>query len=150
MKIYLAICRNKFYLYDETRKPVYIDGEKFFDYETNKIREASRRLTDKLVDENNLADAGELKFFVLENDDASLNESFSKAQSSTVEKIFPLNDLLRKTIDALEKNPQLYVRELGINYDGTCYRAENSLLTKREYSLLALTIEPQELLKFVD
>ncbi|MBR0287677.1 MAG: hypothetical protein IJQ82_01735, partial [Selenomonadaceae bacterium] len=66
-KFYLAICRNKFYLYSDNRKPVYIDGEIFFEYETSKIREATGRLTNKIVDENNLSNANELKFFVIEN-----------------------------------------------------------------------------------
>lgn len=150
MKFYLAICKNKFYLFDDGRKPVHIDGEIFFEYETNKIREASDRLTEKIVDENNLSDKSEVKFFVVENGDAALNESFSKAQDELITKKFSLNELLRKTIFDLAKNPKLYISELGVNYDGECYRTENGLLTKRDYSLLALTIEPATLLKFAD
>lgn len=150
IKFYLTICKNKFYLYDDNRKPVYIDGEAFFDYETNKIREAANRLTDKIVDENNLSDKNELKFYVIENSDAALNESFAKSQGERIAKKFSLNELLRKTIAELAKNPKLYVAEFGVNYDGECYSTENGLLTKRDYSLLALTIEPTALIKFVE
>ena len=149
-KFYLAICKNRFYLYDDSRKPVHIDGEAFFEYDTNKIREASNRFTDKIVDENNLADKNELTFFIVENSDTALNESFSKAQSNLIAKKFSLNEFLRKTINELAKNPKLYISELGINYDGECYRIENELLIKNDYSLLALSIEPTTLLKFVD
>lgn len=150
MKFYLAICKNKFYLYDEARKPVHIDGNPFFDYERNKIREATFELTEKIVDDNNLANKNELKFLVVENSDAVLNESFAKAQGNLIAKKYPLNELLRKTIRELAKNPKLYVNELGVNYDGECYNVENEILTAREYSLLALSIEPKELLNFVD
>lgn len=150
MKFYLAICKNKFYLYDEARKPVHIDGNPFFDYERNKIREATLELTEKIVDDNNLANKNELKFLVVENSDAVLNESFAKAQGNLIAKKYPLNELLRKTIRELAKNPKLYVNELGVNYDGECYNVENEILTAREYSLLALSIEPKELLNFVD
>lgn len=150
IKFYLTICKNKFYLFDDNRKPVYIDGEAFFDYETNKIREAANRLTDKIVDENNLSDKNELKFYVIENSDAALNESFAKSQGERIAKKFSLNELLRKTIAELAKNPKLYVAEFGVNYDGECYSTENGLLTKRDYSLLALTIEPTALIKFVE
>lgn len=150
MKFYLAICKNKFYLYDEARKPVHIDGNPFFDYERNKIREATLELTEKIVDDNNLANKNELKFIVVENSDAVLNESFAKAQGNLIAKKYPLNELLRKTIRELAKNPKLYVNELGVNYDGECYNVENEILTAREYSLLALSIEPKELLNFVD
>lgn len=150
MKFYLAICKNKFYLYDEARKPVHIDGNPFFDYERNKIREATLELTEKIVDDNNLANKNELKFIVVENSDAVLNESFAKAQGNLIAKKYPLNELLRKTIRELAKNPKLYVNELGVNYDGECYKVENEILTAREYSLLALSIEPKELLNFVD
>lgn len=150
MKFYLAICKNKFYLYDEARKPVHIDGNPFFDYERNKIREATLELTEKIVDDNNLANKNELKFLVVENSDAVLNESFAKAQGNLIAKKYPLNELLSKTIRELAKNPKLYVNELGVNYDGECYNVENEILTAREYSLLALSIEPKELLNFVD
>lgn len=149
-KFYLAICKNKFYLYDAARQPVHIDGNPFFEYERNKIREATLELTEKIVDENNLADKNELKFFVVENSDAVLNESFAKAQGNLIAKKFSLNDLLRKIIRELAKNPKLYISELGINYDGECYRMEKEILSATDYSLLALSIEPKELLKFVD
>ena len=149
-KFYLAICKNRFYLYDENRKPVYIDGEAFFEYETSKIREATVRLTEKIVDENNLSGTSELNFFVIENSNAVLNDSFAKAQDSLIAKRFSLNELLRRTISDLAKDPKLYVGELGVNYDGECYRLENELLTMRDYSLTALTIEPAALIKFVN
>jgi len=149
MKFYLAICKNKFYLYDEACKPVHIDGNPFFEYERNKIREATLELTEKIVDDNNLANKNELKFFIVENSDAVLNESFAKAQGNLIAKKYPLNELLRKTIRELAKNPKLYVNELGVNYDGECYKVENEILTARDYSLLALSIEPKELLNFV-
>lgn len=150
MTFYLAICRNRFYFYSDNCKPVYLDGEPFFEYESGKIREATGRLTEKIVDENNLSNANELRFLVIENSDAALNDGFAKAQGIRIDKRFPLNELLRKTIDDLAKNPKLYVGELGVNYDGKCYRLENSLLTVRDFSLTALTIEPQALIKFVD
>ena len=147
---YLAICRNRFYLYGDNRKPVYIDGEAFFEYETGKIREATGRLADKIADENNLSDANAIRFFVIENSNAVLNDSFARAQGKRVAKRFPLNELLRRTIGDLVKDPKLYVGELGVNYDGECYRLENGRLTVRDYSLTALTIEPTTLIKFVD
>ena len=149
-KFYVAICKNKFYLYGDKREPVYIDGESFFEYETGKIREATDRLTNKIVDENNLSDANELNFFVIENSDAALNDSFAKAQGSRIVKRFPIDELLRKIISELAQNPAFYIAQFGINYDGECYNSERGLLTKTEYSLLALSIEPSALLKFVD
>ena len=149
-KFYLAICKNKFYLYNDARKPVNIDGKPFFHYERNKIREATLELTEKIADEIKLADKNELKFFVVENSDAVINESFAKTQGKLIEKTFPLHELLCKTIQELAKNPKLYVKELGINYDGECYRMEDDFLTAKDYSLLALSIDPVELLKFVD
>ena len=67
MTFYLAICRNRFYFYSDNCKPVYLDGEPFFEYESGKIREATGRLTEKIVDENNLSNANELRFLVIEN-----------------------------------------------------------------------------------
>lgn len=150
VNFYLAICKNKFYLYDDARKPVYIEGNPFFEYETNKLREATGRLIEKLVDENNLSSKCELKFFLLENDDAVRNEGFTRMAETSLAKRFPLGEILRKTISELAQNPKLYIAQFGINYDGECYHMEKELLTKTEYSLLALSIEPSALLKFVD
>ena len=149
-KFYLAICRNKFYLYDDKCKPVYIDGNPFFEYEANKLRESTFRLMEKLVDENNLSSKRDLKFFVIENNDAVRNESFSKMAETSLAKRFPLNELLRRAIGDLAKNPKLYVGELGVNYDGECYRLEDGRLTANDYSLTAFTIEPAALIKFID
>ncbi|MBR4904117.1 MAG: hypothetical protein IKZ53_05555 [Selenomonadaceae bacterium] len=146
-KFYLAICKNKFYLYDDARKPFYIGGKPFFEYETNKIREATVRLIEKIVDENKLPNKRELKFFVIENSDAVRNENFAKMAETSLAKRYSLGDILRKAISELAKNPKLYIAEFGINYDGECYHTEKGFT---DYSLLALSIEPNELLKFVD
>lgn len=150
MKFYLAICKNRLYLYSENRKAVYIDGDFFFEYETSKIREATGRLTEKIVDENNLSNANEIQFFVIENSNAVLNDSFTKALGNRIAKRFSLHELLRKKIGELAKDPKLYVDALGVNYDGECYKSENGLLSVCDYSLTALTIEPSALIDFVD
>ena len=149
-KIYLVICKNKFYLYDEARKPVRIAGKNFFEYDRNKIREATSRLTKELVNMNKLSSESELKFFVVENSDAALNEGFAKVHGDLVAKKFSLEGLMRTTIRELSADPKLYVDEFGINYDGDCYRRDNERLTRSNFSLLALSIEPEALLKFFD
>lgn len=150
MKIYLAICRNKFCLYDDTRKIIHIDGDPFFEYEPNKIRNATFRLMDKVVDESNLSSKSDLCFFVIDNSDNLRNEGVAKELGNLLVKKYSLDGLLRQAINELGKNPKLYVSEFGVNYDGECYRLENELLVKGEYNLLALSIEPNELLKFID
>ena len=149
-KIYLVICKNKFYVYDEARKPIQIDGKPFFEYDRNKIREATLRLTTELVDMNKLPSESELKFFVVENSDATLNEGFMKVRGDLVAKKFSLDGLLRTTIRELSANPKLHVGEFGVNYDGDCYRPADDSLTRSDFSLLALSIEPEALLKFFD
>lgn len=150
MRIYLTIFKNKFYLYNEEREPLYVEGEPFFAYETNKMREAVIRMVESIFYENNLSSKNDLQFFVIDNSDAIRNESLSRELGSAIVKNYSLNDLLKKLLTALSRNPKLYVNELGINYDGECYRMDNGLLTQSEYSLLALSIEPSELLKFVE
>lgn len=150
LRFYLAICKSRFYIYGENCEPVHIDGEAFFEYEISKIRESTDRLIKKILDENNLSNVNELNFFVIENSNAALNDGFAKAQGGRIAKRFSLDKLLRKTIGDLAKDPKLYVGELGVNYDGECYRMEDGRLTIRDYSLTALTIEPSALLKFVD
>ncbi|MBR3747648.1 MAG: hypothetical protein IKP64_00025 [Selenomonadaceae bacterium] len=148
-QFYLAVCKNKFYVYDDARKPVYIEGEPFFAYEVNKIRTAVAKLREQISDEYNL-DKNEITFRVVANSDKVRNESLSKELGAAIVKTYKLDELIRKTLTEFAKNPKLYINEFGLNYDGESYRFDNNLLIYDDFSLLALSIEPSELLNFVD
>lgn len=98
MKIYLAICKNKFCLYDEAKKILHVDGDPFFEYELNKIRNATVRLIEKIVDENNLSGKSELRFFVIDNSDNVRNEGVAKELGNLLIKRYPLDGLLRQLL----------------------------------------------------
>lgn len=148
-QFYLAVCKNKFFVFDDARKPVFIEGESFFAYEVNKIRTAVAKLLEQLSDEYNL-DKNEMNFRVVANSDKVRNESLNKELGAAIVKTYKLDELIRKTLAEFAKNPKLYINEFGLNYDGECYRFDNSLLIYDDFSLLALSIEPSELLNFVD
>ena len=150
MKFYLVICKNKFFLYNEKREPVYIDAEPFFEYETNKIREAAVRLKEKIIDENNLSDDSDLQFAVIENADKVRNENVAKELGNLIVKNYSIIELMRKTVSELSKNQKLYIKELGVNYDGECYHLDDGPMWCNEYSLLALSVDSSEVIKFVD
>ncbi len=147
-KFYLAVCKNKFYVYDEARKPFHVEGEPFFAYNVNKIRAAVAKLWEQIADEQNL-DKNEINFLIVSNSDNVRNESLSKELGTAIVKTYALDELIRSALTELAKNPKLHINEFGLNYDGECYHFDNGLLIHDDFSLLALSIEPSELLKFV-
>ena len=150
---YLLICKDKFFLYRDTnagREIVYIDGNPFFEYDPRKIRESIRRLIEKIVDENNLSNENELKFVVIENIDPVRNESVEEEIGNLIIKKIFIGNIINETVLSLAKNPKLYIEELGVNFDGECYFLQGGELWRYEYSLLALSIEPSEIMKFVN
>ena len=149
MKFYLVICKDKFFLYNEKRESVHLEGNPFFKYESNKIREASIRLIETLIDENNLSSKDELQFEVIENSDKVRNGGVAKELGNLIVKSHSINDLMPKTVSALAKNPKLYIKELGVNYDGECYHFDEPMW-RSDYSLTALSIDPSEVMKFVN
>ena len=57
---------------------------------------------------------------------------------------------IRRALDDLSKDRKLHVKELGANYDGECYHIGDGPMWRNEYSLLALTLEPGNLLKYIE
>lgn len=146
---YLVIGKDKFFVYSERRELVYIDGNPFFEYEPRKIREAVNRLIEKIVDENNFSDKNDLKFSVIENIDSVRNESVEDELGNLIVQKYFIGNIIQETVSSLAKNPKLYISELGVNYDGDCYFLQDGDLWRYEYSLLALSIDTAEIMKFV-
>ena len=149
MNFYLIICKDKFFIYSERREIVHIDGNPFFEYELSKIRDAVKRLIEKIVDENNLSDKNDLQFAVIENIDSVRNESVEDELGNLIVRKYPVGNILHEMILTLSQNPKLYINELGVNYDGDCYYLKKGELWRNEYSLLALSPDTSEIMKFV-
>ena len=141
LKLYLIIGKDRFYLYNERREIVYIEANPFFLYESNKIREAAVRLTEKIVDENNLSDKSELRFIVIENSDNVRNESVVKELGNLIVQKYSIYDLIRKTLAEFAKDSSLYIKELGINYDGESERKFSNAGFKAVNSFSRLALE---------
>lgn len=149
-KFYLAVCRNRFYVFDgETRQAEHIDGNPYVEYEQNKAREGVRRLVAALLENRNKEDRRDLHFDLIESTDELLNEAVVRELDERDMKRYSAVDLMNRALVELSKDRSLYIRELGANYDGECYHIGDGPMWRSEYSLLALTLEPNGLLKYV-
>lgn len=150
MKFYLAVCRNRFYVFDgETRQVERIDGNPYVEYEQNKVREGVRRLVAALLENRNKEDRWELHFDLIESTDELLNEAVIRELDERDMKRYSAVDLMNRALVELSKDRSLHIRDLGANYDGECYHIGDGPMWRNEYSLLALTLEPTDLLKYV-
>ncbi len=127
----------------------YIDGNPFYRYELHFIKNNIKRLIERLADLNNLEDAEELKFIVVENADCIRNMNVEKFLGDRVKKKVTLDSILIKIIDDLGKNNSLHIDKFGINYDNESYLLKSGKLEQNKYSLLAYNVEASLLINYV-
>ena len=151
MKFYLAICQNKFFVYHENKAPEsFSSGNLYLEYEPSKVREAVKRLVSEIIDSNNLSGKDDLQFLLIKSTDIMINSAVESELGGAVIKSYEAAELVNKALSQLARDPKLYIKELGVNYDGECYHlGDNGPMWRNEYSLLALTIDSSELLKQV-
>ena len=151
MKFYLAICQNKFFVYREDKTPESFEsGNPYLEYEPSKIREAIKQLVHEIVDGNNQSSKEDLQFVLIKSTDNVINSAVENELRDLVINGHEATKLVNKVLLQLAKDPKLYIKELGVNYDGECYHLDdNGPMWRNEYSLLALSIDSSELLKFV-
>lgn len=149
MQFYLAICQNKFFVYREDKTPeTFESGNPYLEYESGKVREAVKRLVSEIIDSNNFSNRDDLQFVLIKSNDNAINSAVEEELGGTVIKHCEATELVNKALLQLARDPKLYIKEFGVNYDGECYHLEdNSPMWRNEYSLLALTIDSSDLLK---
>lgn len=148
---YLAICADKFYIYDKKNgSQQSFAGNPFFEYTPSKISTATDELLQALIENNNLSDRQDLRFSIIESADPVKNDVVAAKLGEQAVVRFPLGNIVDRMMIDLGKNPKNHI-ELGINYDGICYTPKKSGAARQSsFSLLANTVEPDMLLKYVD
>ena len=101
-----------------------------------------------LKENNNLSDSDELRFFVLESSDTVRNEVVMSRLGDTLAHRYSVFAAIERALNDIGNDPKEYL-EFGLNYDGHSYMIKQGTTNVGEFNLLALTVEPQMMLKYM-
>lgn len=105
---YLAICSDKFYVYDKASGTQQsFEGNPFFEYVPSKISGATEDLLQALIENNNLSDRQDLRFTIIESADGVRNEVVIATLGEQVSCRCPLGKIIEKLIAELGKTPKI-------------------------------------------
>lgn len=149
LELYLVICTDKFYVFEKGGGSVQsFDGNPYFEYEPSKISTATKNLLDSLLENNNLDSRDDLRFFVVESWDLVRNEIVLGRLGENVVHSYSLAEAIERAFGDFSQDARKYM-EFGLNYDGHSYQLEQGRTRSGEFNLLAMTIEPQTLLRYI-
>ena len=148
----MIIGRNAFYLYHRSRDNFeieYVDGNPYRHYDIHSIRSDLEKLLETVADTNNLDNANEIEFTIIENADNIRNTNVEQILGNRIKEKMSINAVLIRVVNALSKDNELHINEFGINYDGSSYILHNGELQKKPYSLLAYNVGQEKLIEYV-
>lgn len=85
----------------------------------------------------------------MENSDSVRNEKVRRVLGNKIKATYKITDVLDATVKNLSRQKDLYIDRLGINFDSESYQLKAGRLKREAYSLLAYTIMPNELVKYL-
>lgn len=152
MTLYLLIERDKIFLYQKNGNNFvsqYIEGNDHVDYELNSIEDNITQVLNFLLDELNLASTNEFDFKIIV-DESKFNfvagkvvKALKSAEISSVE-IIDMKPILFRFISSKSE-----ANDDGVNFDGNNYVIVNSELQLRNFSLMGITLNEKDLMKFL-
>lgn len=152
MKFYIVIGKGAFFLYRKNGKsfePEYIDGNPYYRYILHEIKSSAEKMLTELADNNNLEDRSNIELVIIENSDRVRNVNVEKALEKYITETIKLDKLILRLMHDLLKRDNLYIDQLGINYDEECYVMKSNNLERSNYSLLAYTVNQDMLIHYV-
>lgn len=148
---YLIILKKSLYVYrkkNEAFIPEYIEGKLAEDYELKNLEDKVKKIIEYIAEANNLT-PDEVHISVVENSDSVRNEKVRRVLGNKIKATYKITDVLDATVKNLRRQKDLYIDQLGINFDGESYQLKAGRLKREAYSLLAYTIMPNELVKYL-
>lgn len=153
MKFLIVIGNNALYTYECSGQQFiiqYIEGSVEFNISVVNIREDVTNFMEVLANEKNLGTIAKLEFDVLEGTEANLNKAIINALEGHVEKVYDLEETLKKILVKLQRDKKLMIDTYGINYNGYSYKCSGNGLKHDEYDLLAYTIHSDDVVSLMN
>ena len=152
MYLHMIIGKNAFYLYRRNGNGFeieYVDGNPYRHYDIHSIKSDLEDLLATVADTNNLDNANEMEFAIIENADNIRNTNVEQVLGNRIREKISIDDVLIRVVNSLAKDKDLHINEFGINYDGISYVLHNNDLQKSSYSLLAYNVSQEKLMEFI-
>ena len=150
MEFLMFIGKDKFIIFDLENQceRVIFKGRDYFSFEITKIQISIAEMFGILKNDFNINNDNNIYFHVLENEDALINNIILDCLQGHIRNKHKLQGTMVSAINELSKleNDKLMIGKYGINYDGKCYKIINNTFIKKDFSLLAYTINEELLI----
>lgn len=151
MEFLMFIGKDNFKIFDLENQceRVIFKGRDYFNFEITKIQIAIIEMFDILKNDFNINNDRNIYFHVLENEDNLINKVILECLQGHIRNKYKLQGTMVSVISELTKlgNDKLMISKYGVNYDGKCYKLDNNTFIKKDFSLLAYTINEELLIK---
>lgn len=156
-EFYVIVGREQLYIYvkDGTKyERQYIKGKPEFCYQLNQAKSSMRELVKALMEEYNLDseqedDQSKIAFLLIEGVAPAITGAVCNGLEGYLSKRYPLNEIISKVMKKLEAADTPLLKEFGANFDGVNYRWENGSIQKADFSLLAYTLQADDLIQCI-
>lgn len=156
-EFYAIAGREQLYIYvkDGTKyERQYIKGEPVFRYQLHQAKNDMKELSKALMEEYNLdSDAkgnqSEITFLLIESVVPVITEAVCNGLEGYLSRRYPLDKIVSDAMKKLEAADMPLLKEFGVNFDGVNYRWRNSSIQKADFSLLAYTLQADDLIQCV-
>lgn len=149
---YMIISKEKLYLYKKDNDEYLrqqIEGNYYFRYSINNVRNDVNRLLNSLVKEFNMDTRAEIMLVVIDNEDDITSRSIEASiKEYTVDK-YDISTLMLKVLKTLDKDSSLLINEFGVNFDGKNYIQKDDRIVKKGFNLLGYTLDEDDLMKYI-
>jgi hypothetical protein len=149
----MIIGKDKLYLYEKDNgafERVYIEGNPEYSYNINSSKSHIERLMDYLKNEYNMDTTAKIDFVIIDNEDTVISNVLKNILHDYTKEKYSVDDLMIKIFQKLKRDKKLLIPDYGINFDGKNYSVKNSVLEKKEFSLLGYTINQDELMGYIE
>ena len=154
MQLHLLIGKEQCFVYEKRSagyEKQYIGGHSGVPYEIQDAQKAMEYLVNSLVEEFNLSEKRELALTLITNEDLYYTNVIADelAKQGIEVKREDVNRRILDVLNRLQAQSELLVDKYGINFDGKCYqKAGDKKLWKKEFSLLAYTVDEDEFMSY--
>lgn len=156
-EFYVIVGRERLYLYVKDGAKYerqYIKGKPEFRYHLNQVKNDMKELLKALLEEYNLDsepedNQSEITFSLIESAAPVITEAVCNGLEGYLSKRYPLDKIISDAMKELEAAGTPLLKEYGANFDGANYRWGNGGVLKADFSLLAYTLQADDLIQCV-
>lgn len=151
-KCFLVLGKNRIHIYELLENSFAlqrINGNPFYEYTYSNAEKDIQTMLEFLCEEFNLASFAGLELYLLENENQAYTETVINALNNVSATKVSLNMAIKHVLKKIVNDKNISMQEYGINFDGVNYKLQGDEIITDSFDLLAYTIKPEVLVKYL-